>query len=170
MNPSGHAAYSLEAHQDCGRGRPRSESVSAPQRGSLTPARGNAPGSRAPWTSALKGRATSGNGVENHGLVSPFRAWMDRGRANPGRCPGLAWAAPLALPGHARRRHFESITRYGDWICMTERHDACGRGRPRSQDKRPSGFVLTQLLKLDQLPDQHVDVRGRVVVGAGIGT
>ncbi len=26
------------------------------------------------------------------------------GGTNPGRCPGLAWAAPLALPAHARHR------------------------------------------------------------------
>ncbi len=31
------------------------------------------------------------------GLVRPFRAEMNGGAWNPGRCPGLPWAAPLGL-------------------------------------------------------------------------
>ena len=60
----------------------------APQRGSLKTARGNAPGSRRPTTSANPGRCP--------GLACAA--------PNPGRCPGLACAAPLALPGSSRHR------------------------------------------------------------------
>ena len=53
------------------------------------------------------------NVAMNHGLGRPFRAWIGGGRANPGRCPGLACVAPLALPGHGRHRMFRTIAWVG---------------------------------------------------------
>ncbi len=54
----------------------------------------------------------------NHGLLRPFRAWIGCGRANPGRCPGLACVAPLALSGHARPRRIGAVAWVGWWISM----------------------------------------------------
>jgi hypothetical protein len=38
-----------------------------------------------------------------HRLGRPFRAWNEWVAVVPGRCPGLAWAAPLALKSDAPR-------------------------------------------------------------------
>ena len=64
------------------------------------------------------------------GLCRPFRAWMGRGRANPGRCPGLACVAPLALPGHGRHPMLGAIAWIRCWIPMNHplsRIDRCRR-------------------------------------------
>ena len=49
---------------------------------------GQRPGYASPFVQALNGR---------HTVVSPLQGRMSFGPGNPGRCPGLAWRAPLGL-------------------------------------------------------------------------
>jgi len=92
---------------------------------------GQRPGCLRPESTSPEGAIQIRNLFTSHGLGRPFRAWIGFGRANPGalpragvgravgapgpcktskagvhpgRCPGLAWVAPLALLGLARHR------------------------------------------------------------------
>ena len=77
---------------------------------------GQRPGSLRPDSASPEGATLIWNRFTNHGLDRPFRAWMDRDWDHPGRCPGLAWAAPLALPGHARHRLLGSVAWADCWV------------------------------------------------------
>jgi hypothetical protein len=88
-------------------GRGWAPGPTAPERGDVCFAMARA--LRSPWFSK-NGSSTFSVGATGfssgrlrdvamqHGLFCPFRAWIGRGRANPGRCPGRACVAPLALP------------------------------------------------------------------------
>ena len=79
----------------------------------VKPARGNAPGSRAQATKALKGRAT-------HGMLAKTTVWFalsglgSIGGGQPGALPRAGMGRAVGASSHARRRMSESMACLGD--------------------------------------------------------
>lgn len=86
------------------RGLPhRSAEGLAPQRGSLMPAQGSALGSCGPGDMSPERATQPRPRRANHGLGHPFKACRGRRWARAGRCPWLAWTAPMAVSNPTRR-------------------------------------------------------------------